>query len=583
MLDAASFNKQQDNQSIRRVLVPGARGRILDRNGEMLACNRPSRCIECYINELGVRGGFSNTVAAVEAALESLAAVVRVPRQVSRRDVERHVRQQLAMPLVVYRDIDEAAFARFAERFREFPAFSEQTRPERVYPTGKLAAHVIGSVKWDRPAAGDTADPDAAAPHFFLKEIRGRFGLEAYYDDYLVGVSGERLIQVDARGYRHGEWNGRRAKAGPDLVTTLDIGIQRELERQLDGVVGAAVVLDPRDGAVLALASSPSFDINRFVPGISPEEYRRLNDDPGKPLLDRAIAEYYAPGSTFKPITALAALASGIDPTAEYDCTGIYSLGEWRLRCSRRWGHGGIAMRRALEMSCNTYFCDIAHRIGTEPIVAAARSFGLGARTGVDLGGEKPGTVPDAEWKRAKKGEEWFPGDTCQMAIGQGMLQVTPLQMAVVAAALANGGDVYRPYLKAIAPGEPKPKPARTLPMRRSYVEMVRMGMLDVAERGTGKRIAEREDADGRVFRLAVRAGGKTGTAEVGSANNRRKNTWIIAFAPFEEPTIAVAMIVENGESGGLTVAPRVHALLASVFGETAAGDGLGEGEEAYD
>ena len=567
VVESAEFNRQSENQSVRRMLVPGGRGRILDRHGRVLAGNRPSYSIECYINELQRRGGWSNTVNAVDEALDRLADVVKVPRQKTRAAIERHVQQELAVPMEVYHDIDLDALARFAENFRDFPAFSESVKFERTYPLG-CAAHLVGSVKWDRPEFAKLSDGDESAPHFYAKENRGRFGLERRYDSYLVGASGERLILVDARGYRHGSWNGRKAQAGPDLKLTVDAEIQKTLEDELLGSVGAGVVLDPRDGAVLALASAPTFDANDFVPSISSEDYAKLDGDPRKPLLNRAVSEYYAPGSTFKPITAIAALAEHVDPTREYDCVGTFTLGEWHLRCSTRWGHGPISMRRALEKSCNTYFCNLGHEIGIGAIDEAARQFGLGSRTGIDLDGEKPGNVPDEEWKmRNKRGERWYPGDTCQTSIGQGMLQVTPLQMAVVAAAFANGGKVYRPYLKARDPADGAPAPVREVHYSKAALELVRMGMKDVADKGTGVRIRTRQDGHKR-YPLRVSCAGKTGTAEVGVGANRRKNTWIIAFAPFEEPTVAVAMVIENGESGGLTTAPKVHNVLARIFGE---------------
>ena len=213
--------------------------------------------------------------------------------------------------------------------------------------------------------------------------------------------------------------------------------------------------------------------------------------------------------------------------------------------------------------------------MGSNAVIQAARAFGLGSATGIDLGGETPGVVPDNEWKKATFNEPWYPGDTCQMSIGQGMLLVTPLQMAVVAAALANGGKIFTPYLFARGEGEPPPKPVRTIPYDRASITLVRDGMRDVVETGTGRRILTRwEDAaDGslkrRRFNLSVTCAGKTGTAEIGRGDTKRKNTWIIAFAPFERPTAAIAMIVERGESGGSTVAPRVHAVLAHMFGET--------------
>jgi len=362
---------------------------------------------------------------------------------------------------------------------------------------------------------------------------------------------------------------------GLDLRLTIDSNVQAVLEAQLDGVTGAGVVLDPRDGAVIALASAPTFDPNDCVPRLSREVYATLTNAPAKRLQNRAISESYAPGSTFKPITAIAALSSGWLPDDEYNCQGVYKLGDLSLHCWDRWGHGPITIRTALERSCNTFFCNLGTAIGTNAVIEAARAFGLGSVTGIDLGGETPGIVPDNEWKQSTFNERWYPGDTCQMSIGQGMLLVTPLQMAVVAAALANGGKLFTPYLFARDEGAPPPEPIRTIPYDRECLDLVRNGMRDVAESGTGRRILTRwEDSESasvkkRRFNLNVTCAGKTGTAEIGSGQNKRKNTWVIAFAPFEKPTVAIAMIVERGESGGSTVAPRVHAILAHLFGET--------------
>lgn len=578
VLGAARFRYDQSRQSIRRVQVPGTRGRILDRNGIVLADCRPSLCVVCYAEEFQRRGDWSNTVNAIDAAIDQVAAVVKVPRGVSREAVARHVRRSLAMPLIVWKDLDDAAFARFAERAGDFPGFSEYVQDERVYPKGRLAAHVLGYVGRDRPDL-DNGDEQV---HFYLPEMRGRGGVEGFYDRYLVGVPGKRLIRVDARGYSQAVWEGEPEKPGPDLKLTLDANIQAALERSLAGVTGAGVVLDPRTGAVLAMASAPGFDPNAFVPSVPAALFQSLNEDPGRPLLNRATMGAYAPGSTFKPVTALAALAGGWPADKTYDCTGLFTLGNLKLHCWDRYGHGELALREAIEKSCNAFFCHLGEVAGSNAVISAARAFGLGTRTGIDLPGDFAGVVPDDAWKRETYREHWYPGDVCQMAIGQGMLMVTPLQMAVVCAALANGGRIYRPFLKAPAADAAAPDPVRALPFTPEQFALVRGGMRDVAEKGTGRRIRARF-ADEAWHPLAVTCAGKTGTAEIGRGAARRKNTWVIAFAPFENPTVAVAMIVERGESGGLTVAPRVHEVLASVFGETtiekdSASTGAGEG-----
>ncbi|MBR4937538.1 MAG: hypothetical protein IKZ22_01535, partial [Kiritimatiellae bacterium] len=389
-------------------------------------------------------------------------------------------------------------------------------------------------------------------------EMKGRSGLEKYYDGYLAGVSGTVRIPVDARGFKPvgaaggnislEETRERDAQNGLDLHLTVDPDIQAVAERQFDGVRGACVVLDPRDGAVLAMVSAPAFDLNEFVPFLSAKKYKALSEDPGKPLLNRATAGLYIPGSTFKPVTAIAALNSGFKPGDDYECTGVYKLGTMRLRCWSRWGQGHLNMRGAIEQSCNPYFARLGYLMGSNTLFRTAREFGFDAKTGIDFAPDNAGSLASPPF---------YPGLVSQSAIGQGRLQVTPLQVAMECAALANGGKVYAPYLKKRPEGSPPPDPVRRLTCRPEDIETVRSGMRDVVEgvRGTGKALGG----------LKVPCAGKTGTAQTG---NGMKDTWVIAFAPYDNPTVAIALVVENGDSGGKTAAPRAHNILASIFGE---------------
>lgn len=574
---AAQFREDQTLQATRKVRVPGLRGRILDAKGRVLADCRPSHVIRCNLEEFQ-REKIGRTIEEVDAAIGRLAGMMGLERTVTREAIVRHVRRSSAMPLTVYSDLDDATFAKFCERADEFPGFAVVTTAERTYPYGSLAAHVLGFTGRGSPEY-DPNDP----VHFFEPEMKGRSGVELAYNNYLTGVSGELRVTVDARGFRPkkaqvGELGEQarwvvRPEPGLDLALTLDIDLQNVVEKELRDVTGACVVLDAQDGAVLAMASSPTFNPNDCVPRLTLETFATLTNAPAKRGQNRAISEAYAPGSTFKPITALAALASGWMAEDEYDCLGVYRLGNLRLHCWDRYGHGSLALRKALEQSCNTFFCNLGAAIGTNAIVQAAHAFGLGESTRIDLGGETPGVVPTDEWKRRHYNEPWYPGDICQMAIGQGMLLVTPLQMAVATAALANGGKVFRPFLHR-PDGAAPPQPVRRIPFSAKDLELVRLGMKDVAETGTGRRILERRERVApnsvrwRRFRLGATCAGKTGTAELGRGATKRKNTWVIAFAPYEQPTVAVAMIVERGESGGSTVAPRIHAILAHLFGE---------------
>ena len=550
---AADYSYASIRQSVRRVQVSGGRGRILDRHGAALAENRLSLSVVCH-PVVFQRRTWDETIAEISRAVSDLATLMGTPSSVTTRQIGRHVRQSLALPLTVWRDIGDRELAVFSEHARDFPGFSVEESEERVYPNKSVAAHVLGYVGHDRArtVAGDEKF------NFFFPEMRGRAGLELYYDGFLCGVPGEKKVLVDARGFALEEWTVVEPSRGPDLQLTLDLGIQREVEKQLSGVRGACAVIDPRTGDVLALASAPGFDPNAFVPSLSPELYRRHAEDGGKPLLNRATGGTYAPGSTFKPITALAGLSLGYPADETYCCDGVFVLGDLHLRCANRWGHGSLDVRHALMKSCNPFFCNLATEVGTNALVQAARSFGLGQRTGLDLGVDEAGIVPDGDWKQRRFGERWYPGDLAQMAIGQGLLLVTPLQMAVVAGALGTGFCVT-PHLKKGIPSE-----RRALPFAARHLQVVREGMRmvvagDGESRGSGWKGGED---------VPVAVSGKTGTAEVGRREHRRKNTWFIAFAPSDAPQVAVALVVENGVSGGGTAAPRVGAILRRAFAE---------------
>ena len=556
LVDAAKYSYDGARQAIRRVLTAGPRGRIIARDGTVLADNRAT--VSIVVNPEGFqRRSWNDTVLAISNAVDEVSAVVALPASHTTNVIARHVRQKLARPLVVWRDVGDEAIARFAEHASEFPGFSCIETEERVYPKGRLAAHVLGYVgrRETEPAGGEKFN-------FRDKEMCGREGLEAFYDSYLRGSSGELQVTVDARGFAVEEKVLVEARRGPDLRLSLDVAIQRAVERQLRGERGACAVIDPRDGAVLALASAPAYDLNLLVPQLTPEMNDRLFRNPRNDYRNRACFETYAPGSTFKPVTALAGLRAGVPSESSYDCVGVFELGEMRLHCARRWGHGPIDMRHAIKESCNTYFCNLGCDIGTNALFSAARAMGLGAKTGIDFPQDSAGVVPSAEYKRIHYDLPWYASDLAHASIGQGQLLVTPLQMARLVGAIGTG-FLTRPRLRADSPVERTP-----LPFSAQNLAVIREGMRMVVDGGTG-RLA----GDG----VAVAVAGKTGTAEVGLGATRRKNTWFIAYAPVEKPTVAIAMVIENGESGGGTTAPKVNAVLKAIFGELESRVGVGE------
>ena len=548
---SASYGYASARQSIRRVQTDGARGRILDRHGEVLAENRLQRVLVC-LPESFQQKSWDGTARAISNAVESLAHALGRKNPLMDQAIRRHVSRSLALPLLVWSDLNAREMAVFAENEADHPGFKIEERLVRAYPKGSLAAHLLGYVGRARGEA-EAGDEKFS---FFQPEMSGRAGLELYYNSFLRGVPGEKKVLVDARGFAIREWNVVEAQKGPDLTLAIDARVQAAAERVLAGEKGACVVLDPRTGEVLALASAPTFDPNDFVPILTHETYAREANDPKKPLLNRASGGAYAPGSTFKPITALAGLSVGFPPDETYDCTGVFDFGSLHLRCSTRWGHGPVDMRHALMKSCNPYFCNVAMDIGTNDLIRTARLFGLGAKTGIDFGVDRAGVVPDAAWKKRTYGERWYAGDLAQMAIGQGMLLVSPLQMARVAGAIATG-FLVTPRLKADLPVErcPLAIPEKDLAIVREGMRLVVAG--DGESRGTGFRAGQG---------VPVPVSGKTGTAEVGHGASRRKNVWFIAYAPSENPTVALALVIENGESGGGTAAPKAAEVLKAVF-----------------
>ncbi len=570
-----SYEKDISRQSIRRVRIPGMRGRIYDRSMACLADNIPSYCLAVYLEELRRPGALSNTVNRVMKIAHDISERVGLPVSVTEQDVRTHMRKRLPLPLILWRGLDDEQMARWAEAAADIAGVDLYVETTRVYPLEDTAAHLLGYVGRAAPAQEDA---DGESYHYYLPEMVGRAGLEKQYDELLRGTSGGRLVRVDVSGYKYGEVSAREPEDGTDIQLTLDLRIQQLAERVLRGRCGAAVVMAPYSGEVLALASVPGFNPNDFVPSIGTEQWNTLRDDPDKPLFNRAAAGEYAPGSIFKPIVALAALESGaINGNTVYDCPGYYELGGIRFRCWNHAGHGEETVRKALMDSCNVFFFKAALKVGNEVIYHMAEAMGLGRKTGIDLDYERAGLLPDAAWKRTSLSEGWRDGDTCNLAIGQGYLSVTPLQMAVVVSAIANGGTIYRPHLlrgmKRSDQGRYEishPDVVNEMNWSGESIRLVRNGMRDVvmAPGGTGSKAAVH----------GVDIAGKTGTAEYGKKGSGKKYAWMMAFAPFEHPQYAVVVLVEEGMSGGMTAAPLMHNLLQGLFYANTSDTGGGQG-----
>lgn len=550
--DTAEYSSSLDRQSIRRVRVPGGRGRILDRNGVILAENRPSYCLAVYIEEIRQPGRWSKTVDEVERILELLARVIDLPLTVTRDDILRHIQRRLPLPFIAWRDLSPRALALWAESPIAVPGVDIYVEPVRIYPAKEVLSHVLGYVGRADPSTYESG----FSYHYYEPEMEGKLGVEASFNETLAGASGGRLIRVDASGMKHEEVAWREPVAGMDIRLTIDSELQSYLDEVLAGVHGAAVMMDVNNGDILAMSSQPAFDPNLFSVKLSAATYRELVQDAGRPMFNRAI-NAYPPGSIIKPLVGLAVVGSGrVSLSTQIDCRGAYNIGGTVMHCWRRSGHGRLALRKAIEQSCNVYFYQTSLQAGYDCIYHMADACGIGRLSGIRLPGESAGLLPDDAWKRRRNPRDgWRAGDTCNISIGQGALLTTPLQMVMVISAIANGGTLYRPRLSF---EEPEAMVLNRPAWQPVVLREIQQGMHDVVEAvsGTGKRA--------RV--PGVEMAGKTGTAQYGPPHKRLKHAWMVVYAPAEAPRYALALLVEDAESGGISAAPRVKRIMTRTF-----------------
>jgi len=434
-------------------------------------------------------------------------------------------------------------------------------QPERIYPLKDRAAHLIGYVGRRQPEQDDQAQDREEDYDFYLPDLVGRDGIEKSFDNYLAGRPGGQLIRVNAVGYKHEAQTGREPVRGSDVTLTLDLRLQQVAEDVLRGLRGAIVLLDSQTGEVLAMASAPRYDLSQFVPTLPQHVWNRLSRSPTYPLLNRATHGIYPPGSVYKPVISLAALDEGlVNPETRINCPGYYLMpNDSKIRCWHLIGHGDIRLQAAIAESCNTYFCHIGVELGYFPrIYNDSKLLGLGQRPELELPAAA-GNLPTDEWKRRRWGDSWRTGDTANLAIGQGFITATPLQMAVMTAAFANGGKVLRPRL-VLEPYDRRSPVVARMPWKDGSLRAVRRGMYDTihSARGTGGHAR----IEGHTL------AGKTGTAEYYDRGVRRKHAWMIAYGPFEDPRYAMAVVVENSDSGGRAAGPIVHHVFSALFAQ---------------
>jgi penicillin-binding protein 2 len=454
----------------------------------------------------------------------------------------------------------------------ELPGVSLQVSPQRHYIYGSLAAHLLGYV-------GEVTVKDLARlPDYRMGDEIGKFGLERSWEDTLRGDGGGQEIEVDAVGRRLRLLREIPEKPGDSIILSIDLDLQRAAEEAIGDRAGALVALDPNTGYILALASHPAFDPNVFADGISSVDWRGLTTDPTHPLQDRATQGAYPPGSTFKIVDSIAALSDRtLTPKTAFFCPGGMYFGGREYRCWRKQGHGTISVHRAIIESCDVFFYNVGQHLGVDRLAAWAHALGLGKKTGIELDNEKSGVIPSTQWKWRRYRERWYPAETLSVAIGQGYVTVTPLQLAELVAEVGNGGTLYQPqFVKEIdsIDGTPvkvfPPIVGSRVQIDPAVLDLVRSAMVGVVNAGDGTAHGARLDD--------VVVAGKTGTAQVvkeaqgvrvkenqGPERNR-DHGWFMAFAPADHPRIAVACIIEHGGHGGSSAGPVVKAVMEKFF-----------------
>jgi penicillin-binding protein 2 len=570
MRHAEKYDDDVSRQCIRRILLPAVRGRIFAADGTVLVDNRVAYDLVFHPGEMrrpGAHGKNSreNTLNYLLEQAGTLAARLKRPAPLTRDQLKRHLDRFPAMGLPVFQDLTPAEVAILAELSPPLPGIEIVPRTIRTYPRPGMASHILGFTARQRPPleAGDDEDGEEDAPRFAYlpPELVGRQGLELACNDDLCGQPGEKLVQVDIRGYIHSEIGMPiPPQHGGDLILTLDPYAQAAAEKALrsmlapGGQAGALVALDVNTGAVVAMASWPTYNLAT----LTPEAYRQFAEDrKQRPLFNRAVSGSYQPGSIVKPLTALAALLCGaMNPGDTTECTGAYMIGSTKIRCWKSGGHGTVDMVQALAQSCNSYFMHAGLKTGLERLLPVFEAAGFGQETGLELGGAS-GFLPSRAWSETVEHRPWTAADTAFLSIGQGPVTLSPLQAAMFTAAIANGGTVFRPYLVQSVRNPDGTLRRQTaalgdkhLPVMQKELEVVRRGMWE-AVHGTSATAASARNA-------FITLAGKTGTAETGrsGAAGRIKDTWFIGYGPVEAPKYAVAIIVEGGESGGHTASP---------------------------
>ncbi|MBL8445866.1 MAG: penicillin-binding protein 2 [Zoogloeaceae bacterium] len=557
--------RAEDNRIALAPVVPN-RGTIVDRNGVVLARNYAAYTLEITPSK----------VPDLEATITALGEIIDIQAK-DRRRMKKLLEESKNFESVPIRNrLSDEEVARFvAQRYR-FPGVEVQARLFRDYPLGATGSHILGYLGRINERDQQKIEERGNEANYRGSNFIGKSGVEQSYENELHGVTGFEQVEVDAGGRAVRLLNRTAATPGNNLTLTIDSELQRVVEDAFGDRRGALVAIEPSTGGILALVSMPTYDPNLFVDGIASSDWKALNESLDHPLINRAIYSAYPPGSTFKPFMALAALEAGKRTAGQAIADpGFFNFGGHQFRDDKKGGHGMVDMYKSIVQSCDTYYYMLANDLGIEGIARFMGQLGFGHRTGVDIEGEAEGILPSPEWKKRRfrrpEQQKWYAGETISIGIGQGYNAYTPIQLAQATAAIANDGVMFRPhlvkYVTSSVTGAQRaiePRPIRELAFKPAHLQTIKQAMLGVNREGTGAK----------AFRGApYEAAGKTGTAQVFSLKGAeyrasaiherlRDHALFIAFAPMEKPTIALAVLVENGGFGATSAAPIARLVL---------------------
>ncbi|MFH1014806.1 MAG: penicillin-binding protein 2 [Nitrospirota bacterium] len=537
VLQGKEYRKISTGNMLRIIKIPAPRGIIYDRNGAPLVKNFPHFYASLMPENLK------------QVNIQYLADILGINAGDIYARINKKALSQFE-PIKLKEELTFKEIAAIEARRSDFPGLTIDIDMSREYLYGDIGAHLIGYLGKLNPSQSKNPEFKDVPPEAFI----GQWGAELLFDRSLRGIPGERIIEIDAIGREIKLLQENPPVTGEDLKLSIDINLQKAAEDAFAGRAGAVVALKPDTGEILGLVSRPSFDPNLFARGINYSQWAELIQDKKTPMLNRALQSQYPPGSTFKIVTAIAALNEGvITPDTKVTCTGGITYGKWRFGCWKKGGHGTISLHRAMVESCDVYFYEAGKRLGIDKIAEYARKLGLGSETGLQLVKERSGLIPDTKWKHEKRNQQWYLGETFNAAIGQGYVAVTPMQMAQLMSIVANGGLIYRPVMvKAEAPLQP----VASVDIKPQVLDLVRDALYGAVNEGGG--------TGGAAKSSIATVGGKTGTAQVVSIRKSshhlpekfRDHAWFVAFAPVEKPAIALCVFVEHGGHGGGAAAP---------------------------